>query len=193
MMNPQAGGTHGSLSTATVPGYATLDSFEAAALPYLNELYRIACRTLGNQTEAEDIVQDVYLQAWKSFHNFTPGTNCRAWLFKIMFHLIGRHWRKGHRLVVVGEETTVFEQLAATLPTPTELQDEEILAALAAVPEQFRMALLLADVQEFDYKEIAQVLNIPIGTVMSRVSRGRKFLRQQLSPLLNAKQPLARA
>lgn len=193
MMTPQAGGARSALTTTTAPAHTALASFEDAALPYMNELYRIASRTLGKPTEAEDIVQEVYLQAWKSFHNFTPGTNCRAWLFKIMFHLIGRHWRKGHQMMLVGEESAAFEQLAAVPTTPTELQDEEILAALAALPEPFRVAILLADVQEFDYKEIAQVLDIPIGTVMSRVSRGRKLLRQQLAPPLRAGRPIAQA
>jgi RNA polymerase sigma-70 factor (ECF subfamily) len=160
----------------------SLASFEEMAMPLMNELFRTARRTLSNKTDAEDIIQEVYLQAWKSFHRFTPGTNCRAWLFKIMFHVINHHWRKNHRFVTLSEEEEfLFEQLVAEPDIATELQDEDILAALAELPEQFRAVILLADVQEFQYKEIAEMLSIPIGTVMSRLNRARKQLRIKLT------------
>ena len=158
------------------------NDFEAIALPYLNDLYRSARHTLGNAAAAEDVVQETYLQAWKSFHRFEPGTNIRAWLFKILFHVINHHWRKNSRLVTVAEEEEfIFDQLTYEPPVPQELRDEDMLAALARVPENYRAVILLADVQEFAYKEIAAMLSVPIGTVMSRLNRGRKLLRQELA------------
>jgi RNA polymerase sigma-70 factor (ECF subfamily) len=159
----------------------TINDFETIAMPYMNDLYRTARRTLGSQTEAEDMVQETYLQAWKSFHRFEPGTNIRAWMFKIMFHVINHHRRKSYRLVTVKEdEEFFFEQLPYEPPVPQELRDEDVLAALDQLPEQFRSVIILADVQEFSYKEIQGMLGIPIGTVMSRLSRGRKLLRDYL-------------
>ncbi len=159
----------------------TINDFETIAMPHMNDLYRTARRTLGNQTEAEDVVQETYLQAWKSFHRFEPGTNIRAWMFKIMFHVIQHHRRKAWRLVTVKEEEEfVFDQLVYEAPVPQELRDEDVLAALDEVPEHFRAVILLADVQEFSYKEVAEALGIPMGTVMSRLNRGRKLLRSAL-------------
>jgi RNA polymerase sigma-70 factor, ECF subfamily len=156
--------------------------FAALALPHLNDLYRSARHTLGNESAAEDVVQETYLQAWRSFHRFEPGTNIRAWLFKILFHVINHHWRKNNRLVTVAEEDEfIFDQLTYEPPVPQELRDEDVLAALARLPENYRAVILLADVQEFAYKEIAALLNIPLGTVMSRLSRARKLLRQELA------------
>jgi RNA polymerase sigma-70 factor (ECF subfamily) len=162
----------------------TLNDFEAAAMPHMNDLYRTARRILGCQTEAEDVVQETYLQAWKSFHRFEQGTNIRAWMYKIMFHVIHHHRRKAYRLVTVKEEEDfIFDQLTYEPPVPQELRDEDVLAALDRVPENYRAVILLADVQEFSYKEIAEALGIPIGTVMSRLNRGRKLLRSTLSGL----------
>ena len=159
-----------------------LTNFETLAMPHMNDLYRTACRTLGNQTEAEDVLQETYLQAWKSFHRFEPGTNIRAWMFKIMFHVIHHHRRKAYRLVTLKEEEEVFfEQLTYEPPVPQELRDEDVLAALDLVPEHFRSVILLADVEEFSYREIQEMLGIPIGTVMSRLNRGRRLLRSYLA------------
>lgn len=159
-----------------------LNDFETIALPHMNDLYRTARRTLGSQTEAEDVVQEAYLQAWKSFHRFEPGTNIRAWMFKIMFHVIQHHRRKAWRLAPLKEEEEyVFDRLVYAPPVPQELHDEDVLAALDQVPLRFRAVILLADVQEFSYKEVAEALSIPIGTVMSRLSRGRQLLRAHLA------------
>jgi RNA polymerase sigma-70 factor (ECF subfamily) len=159
-----------------------LEEFETIAMPHMNDLFRTARRTLGNQTEAEDVVQETYLQAWKSFDRFERGTNIRAWMFKIMFHVILHHRRKASRLVTLKEEEEfLFEQLIYEPPIPQELRDEDVLAALDRVPENFRAVILLADVQEFSYKEIQEMLGIPIGTVMSRLSRGRQLLRAHLA------------
>jgi len=162
---------------------APREEFEAAALPHMNALYRTAARVIGNRSEAEDLVQETYLQAWKSFHRFELGTNCRAWLFKIMFHLIQHQRRKTYNSKVVQEteEMLLQDTVAYEPPVPEHLSDEDILAALEKLPVQYREAVLLADVHEFSYKEVAATLNVPVGTVMSRLNRGRKLLRVELS------------
>lgn len=159
------------------------EEFESAALPHLNDLYRTAIRVLGNRTEAEDIVQEAYLQAWKSFHRFEPGTNCKAWLFKILFHVIQHHRRKwsNSKLVRESEEMPLQDSVVYEAPVPEHVRDEDMLAALATIPFQYREIVLLADVQELSYKEVAETLGVPVGTVMSRLSRGRTLLRAKLS------------
>ena len=159
------------------------EAFEAAALPHMNDLYRTAARVIGNRSEAEDLVQETYLQAWKSFHRFEPGTNCRAWLFKILFHVIQHRRRKWYnsKLVQESDDLQLQDTVAYEPPVPQHLSDEDILAALEKISVQYREVLLLADVQEFSYKEVAATLGVPVGTVMSRLSRGRKLLRSQLS------------
>ena len=159
-----------------------VESFEAAALPHLTDLYRTASSLLRDRNEAEDLIQDTYLEAWKSFHRFELGTNCRAWLFKIMFHRL-HHVRR--RLVKASRVTTIDgpegqDELAAEPVVPQEIRDEDVLNALEKIAVEFREIVLLADVEEFSYKEIAETLRIPVGTVMSRLSRGRKLLRQEL-------------
>jgi len=160
-----------------------VEDFEAVALPHLADLYRSASLLVQNSPEAEDLVQEVYLEAWKSFHRFEPGTNCRAWLFKILFHRL-HHLRR--RLIKTSKweafATPADEgNLMAEPPIPQEIQDDDILRALESVPLEFREVVLMADVEEFSYKEIAATLKIPLGTVMSRLSRARKLLRQELA------------
>jgi len=160
-----------------------LESFEQAAVPHLGDLYRMASLLLQDRHEAEDLIQDTYLEAWKSFHRFELGTNCRAWLFKIMFHRL-HHFRrrivKTSRLITIdGPEGQA--EIAAEPLVLQHISDESILNALEKVAVDFREIVLLADVEEFSYKEIAEMLKIPLGTVMSRLSRGRKLLRQELA------------
>lgn len=163
-------------------GQTTFDDFESAALPHINDLFRTARRVIGSQTEAEDVVQETFLQAWKSFHRFEPGTNCRAWLFKILFHVVSHHRRKLFRLPIADVAEETLAESAVYTPAPNQhLADEEILAAFDKLPQLYRAVVMLADVQEFSYKEIAATLDIPLGTVMSRLNRGRKILRQTLS------------
>lgn len=160
---------------------SVMNDFEAAAVPHLNDLYRTARRAVGNASDAEDVVQETYLQAWKSFHRFEAGTNIRAWLFKILFHVASHHRRKLFKFKPADVADEVLAETVAYQPAPPPyLRDEEVLAALATVPQHYRAVLLLADVQEFSYKEIADILHIPIGTVMSRLSRGRGALRDAL-------------
>jgi RNA polymerase sigma-70 factor, ECF subfamily len=157
-----------------------LDDFEAAAMPHLAALYRTAKFLVHNLAEAEDLVQDVYLEALKSFHRFEPGTNCRAWLFRILFNRL-HHLRRRQMKTSLEEPFTEQDSFAAEPPVPQEIKDEDILGALGKVPLAFREIVLMADIEEFSYKEIAETLKLPVGTVMSRLSRGRRLLREELA------------
>lgn len=158
--------------------------FAAEAMPHLQDLYRTAVRLTRDQAQAEDIVQEVFLQAWKSFDDYESGTNCRAWLYKIMFFKISHHRRNLAMNAKIfqsdDEEGTLFAATASQ-EIPQHLTDEGILAAVDNLPAHQRAVILLADVQEFSYKEVAQILQIPIGTVMSRLNRARAGLRETLS------------
>jgi RNA polymerase sigma-70 factor, ECF subfamily len=158
--------------------------FEREAMPHLDGLYRAAVRMVGVATDAQDLVQDVFLQAWRSFDRYERGTNCRAWLFAILFNKVQHYRRKKHtsRVVPLGDDDgDRIDGLASPPPVPTDITDAEILAALDKLPETYRDVVILADAQELSYKETAEILGIPIGTVMSRLSRGRKLLRSALS------------
>lgn len=161
----------------------TPEIFEAEAMDHLNDLYRTALRLTRNQTDAEDLVQETYMQAWKSFAGYEPGTNCRAWLYKILFNKYDHHRRKLYTKSKYFQEADEFVFLNANYeaPVPEHLTDREVIAALEKLPEHYRSVVLLADVHEFDYKEVAEILDIPIGTVMSRLSRARTQLRRSLA------------
>lgn len=151
-------------------------------MPHLNDIFRTASRMVGDRARAEDVVQEVFLQAWKSFDRFEPGTNCRAWLFKILFHCVSHQRRKWFRFPTLKENEEHLEaNLVQPQSVPEHLTDEDVLAALEKIPADFRAVVLLADVEEFAYKEVAAILGIPIGTVMSRLSRGRGLLRASLA------------
>ncbi|MDZ7638966.1 MAG: sigma-70 family RNA polymerase sigma factor [Bryobacterales bacterium] len=158
--------------------------FERDAAPHLPGIYRAALAMFGNPAEAEDVAQEVFVQAWQSFDRFEPGSNCRAWLFKILSFKAGHHRRKWFRRRREAAVDEILENTTeAPVPIPEGLKDEDVLAALARVPEAFREVLILADVQEFSYKEIAEIAEIPIGTVMSRLSRARGYLRRELASM----------
>lgn len=156
-----------------------LETFEAQALGYADQLYRVALRLCRNREKAEDLIQEALLQAWRSFHRFELGTNLRAWLYKIMFNVHYSNERR-NRLQLVPAEETIAETLAYDPPTPQRLTDQEVLAAVERLPRDFQIPILLADVEELSYREIAEAMEIPIGTVMSRLHRGRKILRTEL-------------
>ena len=157
------------------------EAFEAAALPYLDELYRTARRMLGDPSRAEDIVQEVFLRAWRSFHTF-DGANCRAWLFRILVNAVHDYRRRVYKRQQADDSEAILERQAAPPPPPpVELTDASVLEAIDALPEVYRDVLLLADVQEFSYKEIAAMTGLRMGTVMSRLSRGRGKLRELLA------------
>jgi RNA polymerase sigma-70 factor (ECF subfamily) len=162
-------------------------AFEGEAIPYLDYLFRIAMWLTRNHTEAEDIVQETFTEALKSFHRYEQGTNCRAWLVTIMYHLNSKRLRAGSRLRLVNDsEERVSSTVASTLPTPQGITDEDILSALRALPVQFQEVVVLSDVEDMTYKEISEALGVPIGTVMSRLHRGRKLLRAQLAACASA-------
>jgi RNA polymerase sigma-70 factor, ECF subfamily len=173
------------------------DPFETEALSFLDALYRTALRMTRSEAEAEDLVQETYIRAFRFRHQFTAGTNLKAWLFRILTNtFINQYRRKAARPETTElddvEESILYRHMrdvspGSTSPNPeAELIDNtlssEVTDALEALPEKFRTTLLL-DVEGFSYKEIAEVLDIPIGTVMSRLHRGRKFLQKRLYDL----------
>jgi RNA polymerase sigma-70 factor (ECF subfamily) len=153
--------------------------FESEALPHLRSLYGTAYRMTRNSHDAEDLVQETFLRAYRAFDGFTPGTNIRAWLYTILHRVRTDMFRKAGRsprtVELVGEGPTV--------PPPQDALaqgGEELARALEKLPEVFRQAVTLRDVEDFSYDEIARILDVPIGTVMSRIHRGRAQLREIL-------------
>jgi RNA polymerase sigma-70 factor (ECF subfamily) len=172
------------MGAAATSGWRTGDAaaaFEAEALPHMDDLFRAATRLLLDHSKASDAVQETYLVAWKSFDRYEQGTNCRAWLFQILFNVVRHERRKWFKWITGKEEDLAQSQVAAPQPIPDALTDGDILAALDKLPMQFREVLLVVDVQEFSYKEAAEILQVKIGTVMSRLSRARGLLREQLA------------
>ena len=151
------------------------EEFERVALKHLDELVRTAARTCGRDV-AEDLVQETYMRAWKYWHGFEVGTNCRAWLYTILFNVI-RKRRGGADRTTLWIETP---ELAAVLPfaPPPSLTASAVEEAFARLPQDYRAPLLLVAVEGFTYKEAAEILDVPIGTVMSRLHRGREALRR---------------
>jgi RNA polymerase sigma-70 factor (ECF subfamily) len=164
--------------------------FEQVALPHLDSLFRLALWLERDRPTAEDLVQETFAQALQSFHRFELGTNCRAWLVSILQHLRSNRRRSLARQPQVSDVGDLEEQLAETLayepPTPQGISEEEVLLALKKLPPTFQEAIVLADVEQFSYKEIAEILGIPLGTVMSRLHRARKLLRTELAAYANA-------
>ncbi|MFZ1700157.1 MAG: sigma-70 family RNA polymerase sigma factor [Pyrinomonadaceae bacterium] len=157
-------------------------SFESEVIPLMPDVFRVAFWLVRNREEAEDLTQETLSQALRSFHRYTPGTNCRAWLMTILYRLNGKRKMKlGQLKLVEDTEEQIAETVAFEPPIPQRLTDEEIIEAIKRVPEKFSQVVLLTDVEEFSYKEAAALLDIPIGTVMSRLHRGRRMLRQELT------------
>ena len=150
--------------------------FEREAIPHMQALYAGAYRMVRNAADAEDLVQETYLRAFRAFHLFTPGTNIRAWLFTILYRVRADHFRKAARSPRTVE---LVHDGPAVAPPQDQLAggQEEVRRALDRLPEAFRNAVVLRDVQDFTYEEIAGILKVPIGTVMSRIHRGRSLLR----------------
>ena len=164
-------------------------TFERDALACLDSLYGAGLRLTANPADAEDLVQDTYLKAFRAVDQFEPGTNIKAWLFTILHNTFLNRRRRAAREPVAVESDEI-ERLAADLTvnpvTPEQLLlrdtlDVDLQAALDGLPEAFRQAVWLRDVEEFTYAEIASMLEVPIGTVMSRISRGRRLLYDKLS------------
>jgi len=150
--------------------------FERTALIHLAELVRVATRTCGDRATAEDMVQEAYMRAWKYWDRFELGTNCRAWLYKILFNVIRRR-RGDANAAAVSIETP---EVAAVLPfsPPQSITATAVERAFEKLPEDYRAVLMLVAVEGYSYKETAAILGIPIGTVMSRLHRGRDAVRQ---------------
>lgn len=167
--------------------------FEQAAMPFVDALYNTAYRMTRNAEDAEDLVQETYLKAYKHFDKFDPGTNLKAWLFKIMKNTFINNYRKSKRqppksdFTAIEEafESRVSDEAAGKIRNPEEdllenVLDEDVQRAIDALPDDYRMAVLLADLESFSYKEIAEILEVPLGTVMSRLYRGRKLLEEAM-------------
>lgn len=174
---------------------ADQSTFAEQAMEYAPQLYSAALRMTRNQADAEDLVQEAFLRGFRSFHTFQEGTNLRAWLFRILTNAyINRYRAKQRRPIETDlddvEDLYLYRRLgsmetaAASLSAEDEFMDlftdDEVKEALENLPENFRLPVILADVEGFAYKEIAEMLDIPIGTVMSRLHRGRKAMQRAL-------------
>jgi RNA polymerase sigma-70 factor (ECF subfamily) len=170
-------------------------TFADQAMEFMPSLYTAALRMTRNRADAEDLVQETYLKAYRAFDSFQQGTNLKAWLYRILTNTYINTYRAKKRRpdesdIEEVEDLYLYRKLSsgdlASLGRSAEdelfdlFTDDEVKAAIEALPEQFRMAVLLADVEGFSYKEIAEILDIPIGTVMSRLHRGRRALQKRL-------------
>jgi RNA polymerase sigma-70 factor (ECF subfamily) len=180
-------------SSQTAGGHGQRGHFESQAMAHIDSLYATGLRMTRDPRDAEDLVQDTMLTAYRFFHRFEPGTNCKAWLFKILTNtFINRYRRKvKEKNVTEGSEREavhdafVSRDASDYAANPEQymfdrLLSDDVLKAIDGLPIDFRLVVILADLQEFSYKEIAEILDVPVGTVMSRLFRGRKALQKSL-------------
>jgi RNA polymerase sigma-70 factor, ECF subfamily len=190
---PAADGQAQAAAAATDAAGSPGERFERDVLPYLGQLYPAALRMTRNPADAEDLVQETAARAYAGFHQFRPGTNLRAWLHRILANTFITSYRKKRREPRTAPGAALREdwQAGADPLTPParsaeaealdRLADSDILRALRALPEEFRVAVYLADIEGYPYKEVAEIMGTPIGTVMSRLHRGRGKLRHTLA------------
>jgi len=189
LKNPSQGRIH----MPSTNDAAKNDLFTEEALTHLDAMYGVACKLTRNPTEAEDLVQDAFVKAMSGRQQFHAGTNLKAWLFRILTNTFINKYRRGglERSVLDGPDADPLADGWVSASTMRQLRDSETLAlmplveneirhALDALPAEFRLAVVLCDVEEFSYEEIAQIMSCPIGTVMSRLHRGRKLLQRTL-------------
>src|SRR5580698_2048112 len=170
-----------------------VDSFAEEALSHMDAMYGVACRLTRNPTEAEDLVQDALVKAMRARDQFNTGTNLKAWMFRILTNTFINKYRRGglERSVLEGPDADPLVDGWVSASTMRQLRDPEQIAlrpivegevgrALDALPAEFKLAVVLCDVEEFSYEEIAEIMGCPIGTVMSRLHRGRKLLQKSL-------------
>src|SRR5450432_110310 len=178
---------------SAAPDASKHDPFADEALSHLDAMYGVACKLTRNPTEAEDLVQDAFVKAMRARDQFNTGTNLKAWLFRILTNTFINKYRRGglERSVLEGPDADPLADGWVSANTMRHLREPETLAlmplvegeiqrALDALPAEFRLAVVLCDVEEFSYEEIAQIMGCPIGTVMSRLHRGRKLLQKAL-------------
>ena len=177
-------------------------TFTDVAMEFMPGLYSAALRMTRNRADAEDLVQETYLKAYRAYGSFTEGTNLRAWLYRILTNTYINNYRAAQRRPEVAdvedvEDLYLYKRLAgaggsdpgrsAEDEALDRFTDDDVKAALEALPEAFRMAVLLADVEGFSYKEISEITDVPIGTVMSRIHRGRRALQKTLHEVATAR------
>ncbi len=168
------------------------ERFQSEALPLLSGMYSAAYRLTRNGADAEDLVQETFLRAYRGFHRFREGTNIKAWLYRILTNTFINTYRKKQRepQTIPGDDVEdwyLYSRMTEAGMTPSaedsvldSLADEDVQEALSSLPDRFRIPVLLADVEGFSYKEIAEITGVPVGTVMSRLHRGRKALQKLL-------------
>src|SRR5487761_707050 len=168
-----------------------VEQFERDVVPFLGQLYPAALRMTRNPTDAEDLVQETSAKAYAAFHQFRPGTNLKAWLHRILTTTFINVYRKRRRepQQALGGDLQEWQMSAGRLPPPVpsaeaealdHMTDSDLLRALRDLPGEFRTAVYLADIEGYPYREIAEIMGTPVGTVMSRLHRGRRKIREQL-------------
>ncbi len=172
-----------------------LETFRDEALPHLDAVYRFALRLAGTEAEAEDLVQDTFYRAWRSWKQYTPGTKCKSWLFTICRNAFLRKRERSQRHDEILTEKAPDDPESLSRENPVfaasrdedpegdyfrSIVDDEVLAAIDELPEEYRTAVVLSDLEGMAYKEIAELMDVPVGTVKSRLFRGRRMLQEEL-------------